>query len=88
MQNADITKEMLRSLALANGVTIPEERLDAVLKQYEEYLKTLEKLDSLPLSREAEPEIIYSLRDAERKRDSAQPQNAERKRDSAQPQKK
>ena len=70
---AEITKEMLKSLAAANGVDLPNERLDAVLKQYQEYLKTLEKLDSLPLSREAEPEIIYSLR-AERKRDSAQPQ--------------
>lgn len=58
---AEITKELVRSLASANGVDLPEARLDAVLKQYKDYLNTLEKLDSLPLSREAEPEIIYSL---------------------------
>jgi len=71
---AGITKEVLRSLALANGVEIPEERLEQVLKQYQSYLETLAQLDSLPLARESEPEIIYSLRDAERKRGSAQPQ--------------
>ena len=70
---AEVSKEMLKSLAAANGVDLPDARLDAVLKQYQQYLKTLEELDSLPLSREAEPEIKYSLR-AERKRDSAQPQ--------------
>jgi hypothetical protein len=57
-----ITKEVLRSLALVNGVDIPEERLEAVLKQYQSYLETLTQLDSLPLGRESEPEIIYSLR--------------------------
>ena len=61
MQNLVITKETLKSLAAANGVTIPEERLDAVLKQYQDYLKILARLDSLPLARESEPEIIYSL---------------------------
>ena len=59
---AEVTKEMLKSLASANGVDLPDERLDAVLKQYKDYLKTLEKLDSLPLSREAEPEINYGLK--------------------------
>jgi hypothetical protein len=60
---AEISKEMLKSLAAANGVDLPDARLDAVLKQYQQYLKTLEELDSLPLSREAEPEINYSLRE-------------------------
>jgi hypothetical protein len=55
-----LTKEMLKSLALANGVDIPEERLDAVLKQYQDYLKILAQFDSLPLARESEPEIIYA----------------------------
>ena len=60
---AEISKEMLKSLAAANGVDLPDARLDAVSKQYQQYLKTLEELDSLPLSREAEPEINYSLRE-------------------------
>jgi len=59
---AEITKDILKSLALANGVEIPDERLDAVLKQYEEYLKIIAQWDSLPLARESEPEIIYSPR--------------------------
>jgi hypothetical protein len=62
MQNPDVTKEMLKALAAANGVDIPDERLDAVLKQYKDYLKILAQIDSLPLAREAEPEITYSLR--------------------------
>jgi hypothetical protein len=57
-----ITKEVLKALASANDVNIPEERLDVVLKQYQDYLKILEKLDSLPLAQESEPEIIYTLR--------------------------
>jgi hypothetical protein len=47
---AEITKELLKSLALANGVDLPDQRLDAVLKQYQEYLKLLAQLDSLPLA--------------------------------------
>ena len=56
-----ITKELIQALALANGVHLPEERLDAVLRQYQSYLQTLARLDSLPLTREAEPEIMFSL---------------------------
>jgi hypothetical protein len=62
LRQAGITKELLKSLAQGNGVNVPDERLDAVLKQYQSYLEILARLDSLPLSREAEPEIIYSLR--------------------------
>ena len=58
---AGMTKELVRALALGNGVNLPEERLDAVLRQYQSYLQTLAQLDSLPLSREAEPEIVFSL---------------------------
>ena len=62
MQNPEVTKETVKALAAANGVDIPDERIDAVFKQYQDYLKILARLDSLPLAREAEPEIIYSLR--------------------------
>jgi hypothetical protein len=58
---AGITKEMLQALALANGVHLPEARLEAVLRQYQLYLESLARLDTLPLPREAEPEIIYAL---------------------------
>jgi len=62
LRQTGITKEVLKSLAQLQGVDIPNERLDAVFKQYQSYIETLEQLDSLPLARESEPEITYSLR--------------------------
>lgn len=52
------TRELVRDLAAASGLTIPEERLDLVLRQYKEYLQTLRELASLELPRETEPAII------------------------------
>lgn len=66
MQAVGITKELLRALALVQGVNLPEERLDAVLRQYQSYLQSLGRLDSLPLPREAEPEITFTHRPPER----------------------
>jgi hypothetical protein len=60
--DAGITKDVIKSLAQVHGVNIPDDRLDSVLKQYQNYLETLRRLESLPIGREAEPEIIYSLR--------------------------
>ena len=60
MQAGGITKELLRALALAQGVNLPEERLDAVLRQYQNYLQSLARMESLPLSREVEPEILFT----------------------------
>ena len=55
-----ITKEVLKALALAQGVTLPDERLDGVLRQYQAYLQGLARMESLPLPRESEPEILFS----------------------------
>lgn len=60
MQEA-ITRDFIQSLARANGLEIPEERLELVLRQYQNFLRTLEELDSLPLGREAEPATVFSL---------------------------
>jgi hypothetical protein len=62
MQAGGITKELLRTLALEQGVTLPDERLDAVLRQYQNYLQSLARMESLPLSREVEPEILFTHR--------------------------
>ena len=59
----DITKEFIRTLAAANGLTIPEERLEVVQRQYESYLRTLLELQQIELERETEPSIIYTLED-------------------------
>jgi hypothetical protein len=59
----DITKEFIRTLAAANGLTIPEERLEVVQRQYESYLRTLLEIQQLELERETEPSILYTLED-------------------------
>jgi hypothetical protein len=55
------TKELVRALAAANGLNIPEERLELVLRQYESFLRSLEEINSLPLAVEAEPAFVFSL---------------------------
>ena len=60
MQEA-LTKDFIRNLAAANGLKIPEERLDLVLRQYQGFLRTLAEIDSLSLPRETEPAILFSL---------------------------
>ena len=57
----EITKEFIQKLARANGLEIPEERLEVVLRQYQSFLRTLERLESLPLPREADPATVFSL---------------------------
>ena len=56
-----VTKEFVQTLAKANGLDLPEERLEIVRSQYERYLETLERLETLNLPREAEPAITYVL---------------------------
>jgi hypothetical protein len=57
----DITLETIRSLAQANGLTIPEERLPLVLRQYQGFLRTLERLDALDLPPETEPATTFAV---------------------------
>jgi hypothetical protein len=56
-----VNAEMIRALAEVNGIPIPEERLDLVLKQYQTYLELLSSLDAFMLSREAEPSVKFEL---------------------------
>ena len=59
----EITKDFVRSLAAANGLTIPEDRLDLVKRQYEGFLRTLDDIQRLDVPRETEPSILYTLED-------------------------
>ena len=59
--SAAMTRDFVRTLAGASGLRIGDERLDLVLREYESFLRTLEELNTLPLAREAEPAIIFSL---------------------------
>ena len=59
----EVTREFIRTLAAANGLTIPEERLEIVQRQYESYLRALDAIQQLELPRETEPSIRYTLED-------------------------
>ena len=59
----DISREFIKTLAAANGLTIPEERLEVVQRQYESFLRTLAEIQQLELPREMEPSILYTLED-------------------------
>ena len=56
-----LSKEFIRTLAAANGLTIPEERLELVLRQYEGFLRTLREINSLSIPMETEPAFACSL---------------------------
>ena len=57
----DVTREFIRSLAAANGIKIPDDRLDLVRVQYQSFIRGLAEINTLPLPRETEPSITYSL---------------------------
>ena len=56
-----MNRDSLRALASANGLTIAEERLDLVLREYLNLMQTLQELNALELSSEAEPADIFAL---------------------------
>lgn len=59
--NEAVNGEMVQALAEANGISIPDDRLDIVLSQYRTYLELLSQLDTFLLSREAEPAVKFEL---------------------------
>ena len=60
MQNP-VTIETIRALARSNGLDIPEERLEIVLKDYAGFLELMKEVDSFPLDMTAEPITTLSL---------------------------
>ena len=56
-----VSNEMIKLLALANGLNLPDSRLDSVRRQYESYLQQLERLDAFELDRGAEPATTFTL---------------------------
>lgn len=57
----EITREVIAALAAANGITIPEERLEYVRRQYESFMRTMMEIDSVSLTRETEPATSFAL---------------------------
>jgi len=59
----EMTKDFVKTLAAANGLAIPDDRLEVVQRQYESFLRTLDEIQQLELPRETEPSILYTLED-------------------------
>ena len=55
-----VDRNVIKALAEANGLNIPDERLDTVLRQYQNFLRTLESIDTVEFPRETEPAITFS----------------------------
>jgi hypothetical protein len=56
-----VTAEFIKTLAAANGIQLPEERVELVRRQYESLLRSLATINSLPIPKETEPAIGHSL---------------------------
>lgn len=56
-----ITREFISTLAAANGITIPDERLEEVRRQYESFLRTLKEIDAVTLAPETDPATAFLL---------------------------
>ena len=56
-----VDQTFIKNLAEANGLTISQQRLDIVLRQYQDFLHIIEGIDTELLERETEPVIDFSL---------------------------
>lgn len=56
-----VDQAFIKNLAEANGLTIPEDRLEVVLRQYQNFLRTIERMDAVHIEKEVEPVIDFSL---------------------------
>lgn len=57
----EITREFIRTLATANGITIADDRLEQVRRQYEGFMRTLSEIDAVPLAPDTEPATAFLL---------------------------
>ncbi len=55
-----VDRNVIQAFAEANGINIPEERLDLVLRQYQSFLRTLQTIDSVAPARETDPAITFT----------------------------
>ena len=53
----EVTNAFIKTLAAANGIDVPEERLDLVRRQYESLMRNLAQINSLSMPRETEPAV-------------------------------
>jgi hypothetical protein len=60
MTNDEI-KGLMRAIAMANGRPLSEERIEADLPAYKNFLLAIERIDSYQFAQEAEPAFHFSL---------------------------
>ena len=54
-------KDLMRAIAIANGRPLSEERIEADLPAYKNFLLALERLDAYRFAQEDEPAFHFSL---------------------------
>lgn len=52
-----VTGQFIRTLAAANGIMLPEERVELVRRQYERLMESVTLIDTLQIPTEAEPAL-------------------------------
>ena len=67
MSDAEI-KDLMRAIAKANGRPLTDERLEADLPAYKNFLLAIERMDSYTFAQEDEPAFHFSLDPAISKR--------------------
>jgi hypothetical protein len=55
-----VDEALIKALAEADGLRFPQDRLAAILRQYQAFLRTLDEIDTVALARETEPAITFS----------------------------
>ena len=58
---SEVTAAFIMTLASANGVDLPEERVELVRREYESLMRSVAILDGLSISGGTEPAIGQSL---------------------------
>ena len=53
-------RSTIKTLAEANGLSFPDDRLDQILRQYQGFLRTMAEIDTVEYPRETEPAITFS----------------------------
>lgn len=56
-----VTGEFIKALAAANGITLPEERVELVRREYENLMRSVAIFDALKIPAETQPAIGQSL---------------------------
>lgn len=57
----EVTKDTIKTLAQANGLLLPDERLERVLHQYQNFMRLIGRLDAYELKMDEEPQTIFTL---------------------------